>query len=85
MAGTYKPGVGKWESPCATRAIQRRLKGSSARHQPRSRKLAGVPSEEPLPEKLAALVKRPQPSNDNDRQQSELENGTQEAEDHFRR
>jgi len=44
-----------------------------------------VPSEEPLPEKLAALVKRLQPSNDNDRQQSELENGTQEAEDQFRR
>jgi len=44
-----------------------------------------VPSEEPLPEKLAALVKRLQPSNDNHRQQSELENGTQEAEDQFRR
>ena len=40
-----------------------------------------VPSEEPLPEKLAALVKRLQPSNDSDRQQSELENGTQEAEE----
>ena len=45
-----------------------------------------VSAEEPLPEKLAALVKRLQPSNDNDRHaNSEGGNSTQEAEDSFRR
>jgi len=40
-AGTYRSGGRrKLEPPRATRAIQRRSKGSSARHQPRSRKLA---------------------------------------------
>jgi hypothetical protein len=81
-----REGVGNWSRPvprepskgdlrAVLRGISRALESSRS-----------VSAEEPLPEKLAALVKRLQPSNDNDRHaNSEGGNSTQEAEDSFRR